>query len=94
MKVFVTGGTGFTGSYVVPLLLQQGYEVRCLYRPGSDRSVLPEPEIEWALGDLDDSQSLSASMRGMDALVNVASLGFGHADSIVRAARNAGIQRS
>ena len=94
MKVFVTGGTGFTGSYVVPLLLQQGYEVRCLYRPGSDRSVLPEPEIEWALGDLDDSQSLSASMRGMDALVNVASLGFGHADSIMRAAQEAGIQRA
>jgi len=94
MKVFVTGGTGFTGSYVIPLLLKHGYEVRCLYRHESDRSVLPEPEIEWALGDLGDSRALSASMRGMDALVNVASLGFGHADSIVRAAQEAGIQRA
>jgi nucleoside-diphosphate-sugar epimerase len=33
-------------------------------------------------------------MRGTDALVNIASLGFGHADSIVRAAREAGIQRA
>ncbi len=94
MKVFVTGGTGFTGSYVVPLLLKNGYEVRCLYRPGSDRSVLPYPEIEWVLGDLSDSQALSASMRGTDALVNIASLGFGHADSIVRAAKDAGISRA
>jgi nucleoside-diphosphate-sugar epimerase len=33
-------------------------------------------------------------MRGTDALVNVASLGFGHADSIISAAANAGIQRA
>jgi nucleoside-diphosphate-sugar epimerase len=94
MKVFVTGGTGFTGSYVVPLLLKNRYEVRCLYRPGSDRSVLPYPEIDWVVGDLSDPQTLSASMRGADALVNVASLGFGHAASILRAMKDAGIQRA
>lgn len=94
MKVFVTGGTGFTGSYVLRLLIKNGYEVRCLHRPGSDRSSLPQPEIEWASGDLSDSQALSASMRGADALVSLASLGFGHADSIVRAAQEAGISRA
>jgi nucleoside-diphosphate-sugar epimerase len=94
MKVFLTGGTGFTGSYVVPLLLKNGFGVRCLYRPGSDRSVLPQPEIEWALGDVSDPRTLSAAMQGTDALVNIASLGFGHANSIVRAAQDAGIQRA
>ena len=100
MKIFVTGATGFTGSYVLPLLLKNGYEVRCLYRPGSDRSVLSSPsvsaqgEIEWALGDVSDSEALSASMKGTEALVNLASLGFGHADSIIRAAKEAGIQRA
>jgi nucleoside-diphosphate-sugar epimerase len=94
MKVFVTGGTGFTGSHVVSLLLKNGYEVRCLYRAGSDRSVLPQPEIQWVLGDVSEAQALSASMQGTDALVNVASLGFGHADSILRAAKDAGIQRA
>jgi uncharacterized protein YbjT (DUF2867 family) len=94
MKVFVTGGTGFTGSYVLPLLLKNGYEVRCLYRPGSDRSVplRAQPEIEWALGDISNPQALSAWMQGTDALVNIASLGFGHADSIIRATKDAGIQ--
>jgi nucleoside-diphosphate-sugar epimerase len=94
MKVFVIGGTGFTGSHIVPLLLKKGYEVRCLHRPGSDRSILPQPTIKWALGDVSDSQALSASMQGTDALVNIASLGFGHADSILRAAKDAGIQRA
>lgn len=94
MKIFVTGATGFTGSRVVPLLLKNGYEVRCLYRETSDRSLLSSSEIEWALGDLSHTDALSASMRGADALVNLASLGFGHADSILRAAKDAGIQRA
>jgi nucleoside-diphosphate-sugar epimerase len=94
MKIFVTGATGFTGSRVVPLLLKSGYAVCCLYRASSDRSSLANLDIEWALGDVSDSQSLTSAMQGADALVNVASLGFGHADSIVGAAKNAGIQRA
>lgn len=94
MKIFVTGATGFSGSRVAPLLLQHGFEVRCLYRATSDRSLLPQPEIEWTLGDVSDTQTLSASMRGTDALVNIASLGFGHADSIIAAAKSAGVQRA
>jgi nucleoside-diphosphate-sugar epimerase len=94
MKVFVTGATGFTGPRVVPLLLQSGYEVRCLYRPTSDRSLLPQSEIEWALGDLSNAEPLSTLMQETDALVNIASLGFGHAESILSAAMKAGIQRA
>jgi nucleoside-diphosphate-sugar epimerase len=93
MRIFVTGGTGFTGSRVVPFLLQQGYQVRCLYRPGSDRSHLSQPEIEWVEGDLSDSRTLAASMKGSDALANIASLGFGHVDSVLRSAKEAGIRR-
>ncbi len=94
MKVFVTGGTGFTGSHTVSLLLKNGYSVRCLYRPTSDRSVLPQPEIKWVLGDVSNAESLSTSMQGTDVLINIASLGFGHTDSIIRAAQNAGIKRA
>ena len=94
MKVFVTGATGFTGSRVVHLLLKNGYEVRCLYRASSDRSQLPDSSIEWVQGDLSDTDSLSTALQGTDALVNIASLGFGHADSIISAAQNAGIKRA
>jgi nucleoside-diphosphate-sugar epimerase len=99
MKIFVTGATGFTGSRVVPLLLKNGFEVRCLYRAASDRAPLlsfvsAQDDIEWASGDVSDTESLTSAMQGMDALVNIASLGFGHADSILRAAKDTGIKRA
>ena len=96
MKVFVTGGTGFTGSRLVPLLIEEGYEVRCLYRSTSDRSTLlrSHPDIRWVEGDLSHTQALASAMHGADALVNIASLGFGHADSILHAAQNVGITRA
>ena len=36
MKVFVTGATGFIGSYLVKELLRQGHDLLCLKRPSSD----------------------------------------------------------
>ena len=93
MKVLVTGGTGFTGSHLIPLLLKNGIQVRALVRPTSDRSPLSALTVEWATGDLADAESFTAALRGVDALVNIASLGFGHAESILRSAREAGVKR-
>lgn len=94
MRVFVTGATGFTGSKTVPLLLSAGYQITCLYRSTSDRSVLPQPEINWVLGDVSDRQGLTEALKSSDTLVNIASLGFGHAEGIVAAAEDAGIKRA
>lgn len=93
MKVLVTGATGFTGSRVAPLLLENGYEVRCFVRETSDRSPLSTHPVEWAIGDLSNPQALTSALRGVDALVNIASLGFGHADNIIASAKEAGVKR-
>jgi nucleoside-diphosphate-sugar epimerase len=94
MKVFVTGATGFTGSHTVPLLLEQGWEVHCLYRETSNRSYLPQPEIHWHPGTLENQNQLIENMRGCQTLVNIASIGFGHASNIIQAAKEAGIERA
>jgi uncharacterized protein YbjT (DUF2867 family) len=39
VTVFVTGGTGYMGSRVIPLLLQRNHRVRCVVRPGSENKA-------------------------------------------------------
>jgi nucleoside-diphosphate-sugar epimerase len=93
MKVLIAGATGFTGSRVVPLLLENGFNVRCFVRETSDRSRLGKLPVEWVTGDLSDTEALTSALRGVDALVNIASLGFGHAESILSSAKEAGVKR-
>lgn len=35
-KIFITGGTGYMGRGLVPLLIARGHEVTALARPGSE----------------------------------------------------------
>jgi len=90
----MTGATGFTGAHTVPLLLQKNIRVTCLVRKSSDINVLPETNIDLAYGDLNKPESVERAFEGADALVNIASLGFGHAKAIVQAAVRKGLQRA
>ncbi len=94
MKALVTGSTGFVGIHTVPLLLEQGVDVYCFVRSESDVSFLPENKVRFVIGDLDCPGSLEQALCGMDILINIASLGFGHADGIVSAAEKAGVKRA
>lgn len=94
MVALVIGATGFTGSYVVPLLLKKNIRVRCLVRESSDKSALPCDEIDWVYGDLNDVASLTHALQGVEALVNITSLGFGDAPNLVRACTAAALQRA
>ena len=75
-KVLVTGGTGFVGSHVVDLLLERGYEVRCLVRESSNMRYLKAPGLEFAWGGLDAATDWDAALDGVDAICHVAGLTF------------------
>lgn len=94
MKVLITGATGFTGSHTVPVLLKSGVEVRCFVRKTSDIAGLGDGSVELSYGDLSDLTSLARALEGVDALVNVASIGFGHAPGIVRTLQQVGVNRA
>ena len=93
MKVLITGGAGFTGSRVVPLLLQAGHDVRCFVRPTTKLDRLPVDDVELALGEFEDPESFARALSGMDVLLNVASLGFGHGPDLVEAIENSELNR-
>jgi nucleoside-diphosphate-sugar epimerase len=70
---FVTGATGFVGINLVIELLQQGWEVTCLHRAGSDLKYLQHHPVRLKLGDLADPESLEQAVpEGVDAVFHVA----------------------
>lgn len=72
MKALVTGATGFIGSHVAVELLRQGYQVRALARPESNRRNLAGLNVEITQGDLLDPPSLTQALQGCDVLFHVA----------------------
>ncbi len=72
MKALVTGATGFVGSAMARKLLQEGWDLRVLVRPNSDRRNLSGLALEVVEGDLLDAASLTAAVQGCEALFHVA----------------------
>jgi dihydroflavonol-4-reductase len=72
MKALVTGANGFLGSAVVRALLADGMVVRAFVRSGSDRRNLEGLDVEVAVGDLTDRDSLRRAAAGCDAVFHVA----------------------
>ncbi len=96
MRLLVTGGSGFLGGYVLREAARRGHEVVALSRTPAAAQVVAGYGAEPITGDLDDGALLAGpfSAAESDCLVNLASLGFGHAPAIVAGARAAGIGRA
>ena len=75
MRVLLTGGSGFLGSYVAEQLAGEGHVVRALVRPRSDKGVLGRLQrVEFAPGAIEDRASLVSAVEGVDAIVHVAGI--------------------
>ena len=72
MRVFVTGGNGFIGSWVVRELVERGHSVVCLLRPTSNTERIDGLPFERAGGDVRDVASLRAGMNGCDGTLHLA----------------------
>ena len=107
MRALLTGATGFVGSAVARALLREGWQVRALVRPNSNRRNLQGLEIETVAGDLNDRSSLDHAVAGCEALFHVAAdyrLGVSRPEELYRtnvegtrnvlnASRSAGVGR-
>jgi uncharacterized protein YbjT (DUF2867 family) len=96
MRLLVTGGSGFLGGYVLAEAARRGHSCVALARsPQAARTVAARGAVPLA-GDLADGAALASvfASAGCDGLVNLASLGFGHANAIVGAAVHSGLDRA
>ncbi|MCK9876467.1 NAD(P)H-binding protein [Frankia sp. Ag45/Mut15] len=87
MRILITGGSGFLGRRVVARAVAAGHDVRALARGDQAARTLRELGATDLRGDLDDPAGLAAAFLAADAtaLVNLASLGFGHIGAILAA---------
>lgn len=96
MRLLVTGGSGFLGKRVLAAAADRGIKAVALVRSDEARRTVEQLGAIAVRGDLDDPDGLRHAFVEADceALLNIASLGFGHAPAIVGAAEAAGLRRA
>ncbi|HEX9111976.1 MAG TPA: NAD(P)H-binding protein [Terriglobales bacterium] len=68
-RVFITGGTGYLGSSLIPILLERGHRVRALVRPNSQGKVTAGCEV--VSGDPLDANSYRNVILPADTFIHL-----------------------
>jgi len=68
-RVFITGGTGYIGSSLIPILLERDHRVRALLRPGS-KAKLPAA-CEVVSGNALDANTYRQLIRPADTFIHL-----------------------
>ena len=72
MRVFLTGGTGHAGSYIIPKLIAAGHEVTGLARSDTAVAALSVLGAKVRRGDLDDLDGLKEAAADSDGVIHLA----------------------
>lgn len=68
-KIFITGGTGYIGSRVIPELIKNNFDVNALVRKGSE-SKLPK-ECKVVFGNALDRNTYEEFVKGCDTFIHL-----------------------
>ncbi len=70
--IFVTGGTGFLGRNLLPLLIKSGYHVRALTRNPAQHPWLSDLNVEIIQADVTDRQAMFEAAAGCQYVIHAA----------------------
>jgi uncharacterized protein YbjT (DUF2867 family) len=101
--ILLTGGTGYVGGRLIPLLEKQGVRLRCLARSPEKMRPRVQSGTEIVQGDVLDLASLDRALQGVQTAYYLVHLMSGSKDfekedrqaatNFAQAARNAGVRR-
>lgn len=91
--VIITGANGFTGRFVCKELIKRNVRFLALLRPNTETDWFEKHSIEVIFADLNDFDQLCSVLQQGKALVNLASIGFGAAPTILDACKKMEIKR-
>jgi nucleoside-diphosphate-sugar epimerase len=78
MKVFITGGAGYIGTTLVPLLLERGYDVTVfdslLFGGTPLIPFFRNPHFHFIKGDIRDKGALETAAQGADVVIHLAAI--------------------
>jgi uncharacterized protein YbjT (DUF2867 family) len=94
LRIAVTGATGFTGERLVHRLRRDGHRVTAIVRGSSRRDRIADAVAGFSVADLRRPADVEAALKGHDALIHVASMGFEEAPAYVAAIERARIPRA
>src|SRR5689334_18309604 len=99
----LTGGSGYVGGRLIPLLEKQGVRLCCLARSPEKMRTCVQPDTEIVQGDMLDPASLDLALQGVHTAYYLVHLMSGSKDfekedrqaatNFAQAARNAGVRR-
>ncbi len=78
MKILITGGAGFVGSTLVPILLQKGFDVtvidNLMYHQDSLLGNALNKNFHFILGDVRNEAVMKPAIRDTDAIIHLAAI--------------------
>lgn len=72
MNIFITGATGFVGSYLVDRLSEDDHNIICLTRDISKISLPTDNNVQFIQGDINKPETYESFLDGVDVIYHLA----------------------
>lgn len=72
MQIFITGGSGFLGRHLIPVLRAEGHELTLLVRSQQQAESLQQAGIHTVVGSLDNIADWQDALAGQEAIIHLA----------------------